>query len=155
MIKYQKNYCSHMASWIWVNISSGNGLLPDGTKPLPDPMLTYHQWGLTTFLWGQFHNRCLHHQSLKLDWEITYKKFHLNAPWSYELSDNRTRTWRKSWDSIFHYFWEWVTVRVCNVLFHSNLSGYRCVLDITLSLYAKSFYHDLAHLPIQAKLSMI
>ena len=25
---------------IWVNIGSGNGLLPDGTKPLPDPMLT-------------------------------------------------------------------------------------------------------------------
>ena len=26
-----------------VNIGSGNGLLPDGTKPLPEPMLTYHQ----------------------------------------------------------------------------------------------------------------
>ena len=26
-----------------VNIGPGNGLLPDGTKPLPDPMLTYHQ----------------------------------------------------------------------------------------------------------------
>ena len=26
-----------------VNIGSGNGLVPDGTKPLPDPMLTYHQ----------------------------------------------------------------------------------------------------------------
>ena len=28
---------------IWVNIGSGNGFLPDGTKPLPKPMLTYHQ----------------------------------------------------------------------------------------------------------------
>ena len=27
----------------WDNIGSGNGLLPDGTKPLPEPMLTYHQ----------------------------------------------------------------------------------------------------------------
>ena len=25
---------------IWVTIGSGNGLLPDGTKPLPEPMLT-------------------------------------------------------------------------------------------------------------------
>ena len=25
------------------HIGSGNGLLPDGTKPLPEPMLTYHQ----------------------------------------------------------------------------------------------------------------
>ena len=24
----------------WVNIVSGNGLLPDGTKPLPEPMFT-------------------------------------------------------------------------------------------------------------------
>ena len=24
-----------------VNIGSGNGLLPDGTKPLPEPKLTY------------------------------------------------------------------------------------------------------------------
>ena len=28
---------------IWVNTGSGNGLLPDGTKQLPEPMLTYHQ----------------------------------------------------------------------------------------------------------------
>ena len=27
---------------ILVNISSGNGLLPDGIKPLPEPMFTYH-----------------------------------------------------------------------------------------------------------------
>ena len=30
----------HMATEIWVNIGSGNGLLPDGTKPLPEPILT-------------------------------------------------------------------------------------------------------------------
>ena len=28
---------------IYVNINSGNGLLPDSTKPLPEPMLTYLQ----------------------------------------------------------------------------------------------------------------
>ena len=32
-----------MATEIWVNIGLGNGLLPDGTKPLPEPMLTDHQ----------------------------------------------------------------------------------------------------------------
>ena len=26
------------------NIDSGNGLLPDGTKPLPEPMLTYRKY---------------------------------------------------------------------------------------------------------------
>ena len=29
----------HMVTYNWVNIGSGNGLLPDGTKPLPEPML--------------------------------------------------------------------------------------------------------------------
>ena len=27
---------------IWISLDSGNGLLPGGTKPLPEPMLTYH-----------------------------------------------------------------------------------------------------------------
>ena len=39
----------HMATEIWVNIGSGNGLLPDGTKPLPEPMLTNHQWSPVSF----------------------------------------------------------------------------------------------------------
>ena len=35
----------HMAWWNLVNIGSGISLLSDDTKPLPDPILTYHQWG--------------------------------------------------------------------------------------------------------------
>ena len=27
-------------------------------KPLPAPMLTYHQWGLVAFTWGKFHRKC-------------------------------------------------------------------------------------------------
>ena len=34
---------SHIATQIWVNIGSGNDLLPDSTKPLDKPLLTYHQ----------------------------------------------------------------------------------------------------------------
>ena len=30
----------HFLTQIWVNIDSGNDLLPDGTKPLPEPMST-------------------------------------------------------------------------------------------------------------------
>ena len=50
-----------MAAEIWVNTGSGNGLLPDGTKPLPEPMLTYHQSGTVTFIGGQF-QEISHHQ---------------------------------------------------------------------------------------------
>ena len=37
-----------MATLIQVTIGSGNGLLPDGTKPLTEPMLTYKLWDPVT-----------------------------------------------------------------------------------------------------------
>ena len=33
----------HMVTYILVNINSNNGVFPDGTKPLPEPMLTNHR----------------------------------------------------------------------------------------------------------------
>ena len=30
-------HCGHIAIEVWFNIGSGNGLLPDGTKPFPKP----------------------------------------------------------------------------------------------------------------------
>ena len=47
---------------ICVNIGSGNGFLPDGTKPLPKPALTHRQWDLVSFTsenftpWYEFEN---------------------------------------------------------------------------------------------------
>ena len=32
----------HVVTHIWLNIGSGSGLLPDGTKPLSEPMLNSH-----------------------------------------------------------------------------------------------------------------
>ena len=72
-----------MATWIWVNIGSGNGLLPDGTKQLPEPMLTDHQWHSCIIVQGQFHKRCLNHQSLKSIWK--YLKFLSNFPGANQL----------------------------------------------------------------------
>ena len=34
------------------NSGLGNGLMPDGTKPLPEPVLTNHQYGLVAFIQG-------------------------------------------------------------------------------------------------------
>ena len=79
-----------MATGIWVNIGSGSGLLPYGIKPLPEPMLTDHQWSPMTFILEQFHKRCLNHQSLKSIWKLHILKFHSNFPWvnSLRLSDS-------------------------------------------------------------------
>ena len=52
------------------NIGSGNGLLPDGTKPLPEPMLTYHQWGSVAFTWEQFHGTGIMLNKSPRNWHI-------------------------------------------------------------------------------------
>ena len=51
-----------MTTCICVNISSRNGLLPDVTKPLPEPLLFNHQWGTLAFTWWQFHRECGRYQ---------------------------------------------------------------------------------------------
>ena len=87
-----------MATEIWVNIGSGNGFLPDGTKPIPEPMLTDHQWSPVTFILRQFHKRCLNHQSLKSIWKLHIKisfKFHrpqwVNQGRSYDIRNLNNR----------------------------------------------------------------
>ena len=74
-----------MATEIWVNIGSGNGLLPDGTKPLPEPMLIDHQCSPVTFILGQFHE--MPQSSItEVSLKITYLKFHSNLPGANELN---------------------------------------------------------------------
>ena len=49
-----------VASKNMLRIRSGKGLLPDRTKPLPDPLLTYrHQCGAMAFTGEQFHQEYL------------------------------------------------------------------------------------------------
>ena len=57
------NFCSPVTPCGLLNNCWGNGALRDGTKPLPESMLTNHQRGLVTFPWGQFHRQC---SSLKI-----------------------------------------------------------------------------------------
>ena len=55
-------------------------MLPDGTKPLPESMLTYYQKCLMTVISGQFHKGCLSHQLLKLAWKLLISNFISNLP---------------------------------------------------------------------------
>ena len=76
-----------MATQIWINFGSGNGLLPDGTKPLPEPLLTYHQvfCGIhmrefSPEMFNLIHNMCL---------EITFSKLLPHLPEANELTGQR------------------------------------------------------------------
>ena len=73
-----------MVTRIWVNIGLGNGLLPDGTKPLPEPMLTYHQK-------GPFEDNFTSDTSAINHWnklENYFTKFHWNLPGVNELTES-------------------------------------------------------------------
>ena len=48
---------SHMKTQFWVNISSVNDFLPEGTKPLLELMLTSHQWRSVSFIWERFYSK--------------------------------------------------------------------------------------------------
>ena len=55
----------YMVTVIWINICLGNGLLRDGTKSWPEPMLTYHQCALVAFTWRRIHSKCSSNTSLR------------------------------------------------------------------------------------------
>ena len=63
----------HMATQNWINIATGNGLMSDGTTPLPEPMFIYQQLDPVIFTWGQSQERYPSDQSLKLVWKINWK----------------------------------------------------------------------------------
>ena len=54
----------HMASLNLVNVGLGNGLLPNGTKPLPEPMLIYHKMCSIVVTWRQFHKNYSRNKSV-------------------------------------------------------------------------------------------
>ena len=45
-------------------------MLPDGTDPLPDPMLTYYLYGPVAFIWGYYHKKPWRYQSVNQDWKL-------------------------------------------------------------------------------------
>ena len=74
-----------MATEIWVNIGSGNGLVPDGTKPLPEPMLTDHQKSTDIHI-RVISQKMSQPSIIKICLKITCLKLHSNFPGANELN---------------------------------------------------------------------
>ena len=55
---------------IWRYGTWSTGLLPDSTEPLPEPMSTYHLWGLVAFRWRHLHRKYSIYQSLSWVWTL-------------------------------------------------------------------------------------
>ena len=79
-----------MVTEIWVNIGSGNGLLPDGTKPSPEPMLTWSSVKSSDINIREISQEMPQPSTIKIHLKITYIKFHSNFPGANELNGDKT-----------------------------------------------------------------
>ena len=74
-----------MVTKIWVKIGSGNGLLPDGTKPLPEPMLTDASVKASDIHIRAISQEMLQPSITKICVKITNLKFRPNLPGANEF----------------------------------------------------------------------
>ena len=62
--------------------------MPDGTKPLPEPMLTNHQWSLLAFTWWQFSQQMLRISILDMSLKILVQYYcHISQGWMTSQQD--------------------------------------------------------------------
>ena len=60
----------------WVNIGSGNGVLPDGTKPLPEPMLILTSVTSSDILLRAISQKISQPSIIVIDLKSNHIKFH-------------------------------------------------------------------------------
>ena len=74
-------------------------MVTDRNKPLPEPMLTYHQRGPETLAWGQFHTNCSRYLYSLWIWKLSI--------WYYScISQGQWVTWLQHHNNViaFHGF---------------------------------------------------
>ena len=121
-------------------MSSGNGLLPGGTKPLPKPMLIYHHWGPVTFIWRQFHKRYIPQPSItEISLKITCTKFHSNL-WG----DNELKVIETIWRPNLRYIIIWRFPSLCYNLTHCSLLMSYVHIDLGRHWLKKPYWNPLA-----------
>ena len=81
------DFCGNPVTQIWVNIGSGSGLLSEGTKPSPVPILTYCKWSLVAFSWQQFYRRNSKTSGHKISFKTTPLKLLPHLLFSLESKD--------------------------------------------------------------------
>ena len=79
------------AIFIELRIDSGNSLVPKATKPLPEPILTYHQ---LSPVGGQFHRMCSKISIIKMCLKIELWKIQAHFSGASELKEVQ---WGQQW----------------------------------------------------------
>ena len=77
-----------MASYYFVDIDVGNGLLPEGIKLLPEPKLTFHKQGPVTFIFVMTISQKIHMLSIpEINFKITFLKIWFKSPRGWDNKD--------------------------------------------------------------------
>ena len=86
----------HMMTYIGVNSGSGNGLVPDSTKSLPEPVLINLQWSLVAFTWQHFHKKWSRYLCLIRVWKCPIQDYsHLSlGPMRWLPLQSRVIQWK-------------------------------------------------------------
>ena len=71
--KYVKSSasCRYMATQIWINTDSCNGLLSDGTKPLSEPILSNHRKSLSAIQPREISQEILNTSTIDMSLKVT------------------------------------------------------------------------------------
>ena len=78
----------------------------NGTKPLPEPMLTYHHQGPVMFIWGQFRLEISQPLVSKISLKIIFVRFYWNLPGANELTKDNITTTPHSTAKPIHIWWD-------------------------------------------------
>ena len=144
-------YCRHMATKVWINISSDAGSLPDGTKPSPRTMLTNHQWSHEIITWRLFHKRFLTRQPAIDDISFTMASdaehwcFPWCAPEQTVEQANKMSVFETPWRSLWrHCYVLWRSCQV-NVKTLCFMWDYACFIKLfsIVSVLQLIHYHAL------------
>ena len=67
--------CEIALRWMSLGITEGKFTGPDSPKPLPEPILTKHPWGLMAFIREQFHWKCPRYLFLISVWKVLIQDY--------------------------------------------------------------------------------
>ena len=132
-----------MATQIWVNTGSGNGLEPGGIKPLPETMLPYNLCSLVA-TWEQLHKKCSWAYPQHMGLEKILLKLHQM------LSDSSHKTKAVSIALVFHQnFRYYHLLKPCRVQTVTLLSTHytevtktsQCLKSLSTQLLVQCFVH--------------
>ena len=128
-----------MASEILVNTGSGNGLMPDSSKPLPESVLTYHQQDPLAFNRGNIYLNKIHTIAIpELCLKFAHLKSHPHLPGNMKFAHLKSQPHLPGKNGLIETFMAAVRPRILLCMRQANETALHCnVVSHWLGTYTK------------------